>query len=50
MWQDEEGNEVYSWYEAPVMQMSYVVSKTSLAGPADLSGLSLSLEYQENLK
>jgi hypothetical protein len=54
-WSDELGNEVLNWYVSqrfPLrqFQVSRIISKTSLAGPADLSGLAISVEFSENRK
>jgi hypothetical protein len=52
-WSDEQGNEVLNWYSlkrinARSVQLSKVITKTRLAGPADLSGLALSIEFSES--
>lgn len=48
-WKDEHANEVINWYYPKnfpnrKFQLSRAVSKTSLAGPADISGLAISSE------
>lgn len=47
-WRGDQGNEIHDWFHSPKIQLGYALSKTPLAGPADLAGLSMSAEYSEN--